>query len=857
MMHNRTPGRLLTLAALTLTGTALADSGQPESAPGTYHYTYHKQTKPLALDATRIAVRADSADAVTVGLALAKLPAAKIVPHPVSGWWIASEFPVSTPAQIEQAVAALAAAPGIAFASPVFFDELGGPMFPTPSLIVGFAPEQSAEQHDALVAAAATAKLATRDWMPGVDVFTPESHSGFAVLQASNALAANPKTLFAEPDMIFTGNHGQIPNDPQFGQLWGLNNFGQSGGLNDFDMDIPEAWDVHAGSGAIIDVVIDNGVDLTHPDLNLAPGADFTGSPASAGGPVNNCDSHGTAVAGCISGRMNNSLGVVGAAPGCRVAPARCFISNIPCDGNWTSQASWTVNALNWAQSNGARVTNNSNGYGFTSASIDTAYNNTWSAGIVHFASAGNNGTGSLAYPARLNFVNGVAALDRFGNRAGFSQFGPNLDFSAPGVSINSTDRQGALGFSTNDYNVVDGTSFASPYASAVACLILSRNSSLTSQNVEDIMCATSTDLGAVGYDTDFGCGLVNAQRALNLLAPNGDGCSSAIEAGRGVYSGSLVNASNPVFAGGVCGSAGGNPDIWYHFVAPITGVLTVSTCGSNDASGIDTVLSLHATCTANALACSDDAIGECGAADAGTLRDSYIAQSMTAGESILIRVSKFGSSALGAYTLNIGFAMANDACAAATDVSAGGTFFGNLAYTANEQTFTTACGAATTNPDAWYVFTAPASCPGELTVSTCGTHDAPGLNAGMDTVLSLHTACGTEPVACEDDELTGGCGSLDAGIFRDSLLIRPLGAGQSIYIRVSKFSTVTSGPFRLNVAWSGAADFNHSGIVSVQDIFDFLAAYFANDPRADINGSGLISVQDIFDFLAAYFAGC
>lgn len=52
-------------------------------------------------------------------------------------------------------------------------------------------------------------------------------------------------------------------------------------------------------------------------------------------------------------------------------------------------------------------------------------------------------------------------------------------------------------------------------------------------------------------------------------------------------------------------------------------------------------------------------------------------------------------------------------------------------------------------------------------------------------------------------------------------------------------------------------ADFNHSGAVSVQDIFDFLAAYFGGDPRADFNASGAISVQDIFDFLAAYFTGC
>jgi hypothetical protein len=52
-------------------------------------------------------------------------------------------------------------------------------------------------------------------------------------------------------------------------------------------------------------------------------------------------------------------------------------------------------------------------------------------------------------------------------------------------------------------------------------------------------------------------------------------------------------------------------------------------------------------------------------------------------------------------------------------------------------------------------------------------------------------------------------------------------------------------------------ADFNCSGTLSVQDIFDFLALYFAHAPRADFNGSGAVSVQDIFDFLAAYFAGC
>jgi len=65
--------------------------------------------------------------------------------------------------------------------------------------------------------------------------------------------------------------------------------------------------------------------------------------------------------------------------------------------------------------------------------------------------------------------------------------------------------------------------------------------------------------------------------------------------------------------------------------------------------------------------------------------------------------------------------------------------------------------------------------------------------------------------------------------------------------------ASVTSNGARLNVC---VADFNCSGIVSVQDIFDFLSAWFAGSPLADFNGGGL-AVQDIFDFLSAWFAGC
>src|SRR5262249_17250609 len=140
--------------------------------------------------------------------------------------------------------------------------------------------------------------------------------NGFATLEAANRLAQRPEVLWAEPDMVFTGKGDLLPNDPLFNQCWGLHNTGQSGGTADEDMDAREAWDYTIGSSSIVVVVIDVGVQQNHPDINQRAGMDFT-SDGGDGGPVNSFDNHGTAVAGCITAKINNALGVVGIAPGC------------------------------------------------------------------------------------------------------------------------------------------------------------------------------------------------------------------------------------------------------------------------------------------------------------------------------------------------------------------------------------------------------------------------------------------------------------------------------------------------------------------------------------------------------------
>ena len=99
-------------------------------------------------------------------------------------------------------------------------------------------------------------------------------------------------------------------------------------------------------------------------------------------------------------------------------------------------------------------------------------------------------------------------------------------------------------------------------------------------------------------------------------------------------------------------------------------------------------------------------------------------------------------------------------------------------------------CGTSSTNRDAWYAYTA--SCSGTLTVTTCGTHDATGVDTGMDTVISLHSGCpGTtgNQLICNDDNAV--CGALDTGLIRDSGVTLAVSTGQVVLIRVSHFSTV------------------------------------------------------------------
>ena len=576
--------------------SALAGQAGAASEPA---IVYHGEAKMLNLDATCVAIRVDRSDRgvaaarVEAAVAAAGLVGAVVEAYPISGWFLVRLPAVpGVAARDLNAIRAIVAVISRSrlYATPVFIDDFGGPLLIAPDLMVGFEPGTAAGKRDAALAACGAGALLARDWneLAGVDFVSGGSLDGFRVLAVARALAAMPGVAFAEPDTVFTGRSLLIPNDPLFAQCWGLRNTGQSGGLADFDMDAEEAWDITAGSSSVITAIIDTGVDVAHPDLNLVAGNDFTGASPADGTPKNSFDNHGTAVAGCVSARINNGLGVVGVAPGTRSASARTFVSTNS-SGNWTSSASWTVDALTWASTIGARVTNNSNGYGFTSSAIEAAYASTRNNGIVHFASAGNSGTSGLGYPASVPTVNAVAATNRFGQRASFSTWGPGLDFSAPGQDINSTDRLGSPGYVSGDYAVVNGTSFASPYTAGVAALVVSQCPGLTAIEVERVMQRSATDLGAPGYETNFGWGHVNARAALDLVRKNPIGTqpSEAVVCATGSASYSIAASGVSAlsfqwqYRGGVATDwinlANGVNSVGGEFVLNATGVSTVA----------------------------------------------------------------------------------------------------------------------------------------------------------------------------------------------------------------------------------------------------------------------------------------
>ncbi len=211
--------------------------------------------------------------------------------------------------------------------------------------------------------------------------------------------------------------------------------------------------------------VVDTGIDLDHPDLNVDTERSRSFVPGNTS--ANDENGHGTHVAGIIAAR-NNSVGVTGVASGATVVALK--VLNQLGEG----RLSGIIQAVNYVRQNGRAgdVVNLSLGGEGTSATLENAVRQAANAGILFAIAAGNEGENSDNYsPARVNHPNvfTVSAMDRNNNFASFSNFGPSVDVCAYGVRITSTYKDGR-------YATLSGTSMAAPH---VAGLLLIRGNSL------------------------------------------------------------------------------------------------------------------------------------------------------------------------------------------------------------------------------------------------------------------------------------------------------------------------------------------------------------------------------------------
>lgn len=336
-----------------------------------------------------------------------------------------------------------------------------GRAYVTDELIIKFKPAAAGMKASSL-----KSRLSLRNvkHMPINDSELVKLDGNISVPEAIQELKKNPDVLYVQPNYIYRKE--AAVNDPGFDQLWGLQNSGQMingiTGVAGIDINAPEAWDISMGSSSVTVAVIDEGVNISHPDLagriwtnpRETPnngidddgnglvddyyGWDFYNNDKTVF-DAEDGDLHGTHVAGIIAAAANNAKGIAGVAPNVKIMPLK-FLGP---DGGDTISA---MEAIQYAKANGAKIINASWGNVGTDGALRDAIT---ASGLLFVAAAGNggdDGTGdnndvTPVSPASLNSPNiiAVSAVDNQGDLAPFSNYGPTtVDVGAPGVDIYS-----------------------------------------------------------------------------------------------------------------------------------------------------------------------------------------------------------------------------------------------------------------------------------------------------------------------------------------------------------------------------------------------------------------------------------
>ncbi len=274
-----------------------------------------------------------------------------------------------------------------------------------------------------------------------------------------------------------------------------------------------------------------DGYYYMYPDfenINFVDGYDYV----SVDNHPNDMNSHGTSITSIIASAINNSNNLAGLVYNASIMPLRVL------DENGEGYVSDIISAIDYAIENGCNVLNlslagspgdSTNWHPLHIAIIDARNNN-----IAIVCATGNDGVDELSYPAGFEEAISVGAVDYFKEKTYYSQYGENLDFSAPGgVVYQDINNDGqydggvlscAFGFDDNGTPNVDsfflyyieGTSIATPHITALIGLLFSLGIN-DIDDIENMLIENCVDLGDPGYDLEYGWGYPLPDSLFNL----------------------------------------------------------------------------------------------------------------------------------------------------------------------------------------------------------------------------------------------------------------------------------------------------------------------------------------------------
>ena len=280
-----------------------------------------------------------------------------------------------------------------------------------------------------------------------------------------------------------------VTNDTYFDNQWALTK-----------IQAPDAWQITSGSQDILIAVLDTGIDPQHEDLadKVVANVNFTDSPTTA-----DLNGHGTHIAGIIAASANNSLGIAGVSPNCRLVNVKVANDKGLCN------AAAVAEGIVWAVDNGAKVINMSLTITNPTQALEDAVNYAWNHGAVVVAAGGNCVGDSPMYPACYSNCIAVGATDANDSLRLGSGHNDWVDVAAPGVDIYST-------LPDSKYGTKSGTSMATAYVSGLAGLLITlvtdtNGNGLLNDEVQNIIENSCDEIGTPGA----GKGRINALRAV------------------------------------------------------------------------------------------------------------------------------------------------------------------------------------------------------------------------------------------------------------------------------------------------------------------------------------------------------